>query len=236
MNRGFRLIGLQAGLPRLHGRADATEPMDREWFSGFAKDAASGPLRAGREGLEGDGQADRKNHGGPDKALCVYPMEHHDFWIAEIGPDFGPGAFGENFTVAGALEADVCLGDVFQIGKIVVEISQPRQPCWKLARRWRVKDLALQVERTGRTGWYLRVLQDGLVGAPADAVLLRRPHPEWTVERANEIMHHRKEDRTAAGELAACPALSASWRDSLGRRAHTGNIAPSAARRHGPDA
>jgi MOSC domain-containing protein YiiM len=92
------------------------------------------------------------------------------------------------------------------------------------------------VERTGRTGWYLRVLQDGLVGAPADAVLLRRPHPEWTVERANDIMHHRKEDRTAAGELAACPALSASWRDSLGRRAHTGNIAPSDARRHGPDA
>jgi MOSC domain-containing protein YiiM len=144
--------------------------------------------------------------------------------------DVPPGGFGENFTTAGLLETDVCVGDVFQIGQAVVQVSQPRQPCWKLARRWRIRDLALRVQQTGRTGWYLRVLQEGTIVAGLPLTLVDRPYPEWTVAACYAVLHHRREDVGAARALAACSALSVSWRDSLRRRlageAMTGGTCP----------
>lgn len=214
----MKLLSIQVGTPQTHGHADATEPMDKPWVSGFFKSVVAGPVQVTRTQISGDGQADLVNHGGPDKAINVYPSEHLHYWQAELGLPLPPGAFGENFTVAGSLESDVCVGDVFRVGEVIVQVSQPRQPCWKLARRWRIKDLAARVERTGFTGWYLRVLQEGVVEAPAEFTLLERPHPEWSVALANEIMHHRKDDREAAHALAQCPALSASWITSLSRR------------------
>jgi MOSC domain-containing protein YiiM len=101
------------------------------------------------------------------------------------------------------------------VGQAVVQVSQPRQPCWKLAYRWRMKDLTARVERTGRTGWYLRVLEEGDVAAGQPLVLLDRPFPEWTVQRASGAMAGRKHDRQAALALAALPPLSASWRETL---------------------
>jgi len=100
-----------------------------------------------------------------------------------------------------------------------LQISQPRQPCWKLSRRWRIKDLSARVERSGRTGWYFRVLAEGPVEAGTALELVRRPCPEWTVATANEVMHRRKGDAEAARALAACHGLSESWRESLSRRA-----------------
>jgi MOSC domain-containing protein YiiM len=160
------------------------------------------------------------HHGGADKAVCVYSIEHWGHWQSILPPDQSQaGAFGENFTVQWLKEPDVCIGDVFSIGTAVVQISQPRQPCWKLARRWRMKDLALQVEQTGFTGWYFRVLREGEVAASQLLRLLERPHPEWTVAAANRIMHHERKDRDAAERLSHCPALSSSWRQSLKQRA-----------------
>jgi MOSC domain-containing protein YiiM len=144
------------------------------------------------------------------------------------GLDLPYGAFGENFTVRGVTEADVCIGDVFAVGGVLVQVSQPRQPCWKLARRWRVKDLAARVQATGRTGWYFRVLEEGEVTPGLRLVLRERPWPQWTVARANEIMHERRDDRAAA--LAACPSLSANWRETLHTRAMRG-VNPDPARR-----
>ena len=197
----------------------SNEWWDKPWQTAFHKQPVAGPVHAGALGLAGDAQADLANHGGPDKAICVYPAAHYPHWRRTLNlPDLPQGAFGENFTLADATEDDVCIGDVFRIGSAVVQISQPRQPCWKLARRWRVKDLAAQVERTGWTGWYFRVLQPGEIapGQPVEPV--GRPHPEWRVSLANEIMHHRQADHAAAAALAACPALSASWRESLSHR------------------
>lgn len=215
----MKLLTLQAGLPRAHGSAEATDPMDKPWVSGFFKENVKGPVQVTRTHIIGDGQADLVNHGGPDKAINVYPVEHLQHWRTELKIELPHGAFGENFTVEGCLENDVCIGDVFRVGEVIVQASQPRQPCWKLARRWRIKDLAARVERTGLTGWYFRVLQEGMIEAPADFTLIERPHPEWPVALANEIMHHRKDDLEAARELSKCPALSASWIASLSRRA-----------------
>lgn len=175
-----------------------------------------GPVRLERHNLWGDGQADLIHHGGLDKAVCVYPSEHWFHWHGILPPQqLTGGEFGENFTLEGLTEREVCIGDIFSVGSAVVQISQPRQPCWKLARRWQIKDLAVQVERTGFTGWYFRVLQEGLVESNVALRLMDRPFPEWTVATANHIMHHERGNPKAAEQLHRCPLLSSSWQQTL---------------------
>lgn len=189
---------------------------DKSWTTGFYKRPVTGRVWLGYQGLRGDQQADRKHHGGADKALCVYAVEHYPQWRESLAlPEMPSGAFGENFTMQGLLESGVCIGDIFQIGTARVQVSQPRQPCWKLARRWRIKDLTAQVEQSGRTGFYFRVLKHGWVSAGESFELVERSFPRLTIAHANEVMHLRKEDFAAATELAMCSLLSASWKDSL---------------------
>lgn len=213
-----RVISIQIGKPQ---RREATEGdlSDKPWETAFYKSPIEGLVRVKQLGLEGDGQADLVNHGGADKAICVYPSQYIPYWREELGiKEIGPGAFGENFTVADLTEEEVCIGDIWRAGSTEVQVSQPRQPCWKLARRWQVKDLALRVVQNGYTGWYLRVLQEGQVSPDDSIELLNRPEPTWTIARANEVMHHQKDDRDAASELAAVVLLSESWRLELTKR------------------
>lgn len=231
-----QLLSLQVGMPQTIGRADASDPMDRTWTTGFFKVPVSGSVWLWSDHLEGDGQADLQNHGGPEKAVNVYPAEHYGHWKQNLClPDLPLGAFGENFTTRGLSEGDVCIGDVFEIGGALVQISQPRQPCWKLARRWRVKDLALRVQRSGRTGWYFRVLREGHVRSGTDLTLVERPCPEWTVAAANAVMHEHLHDTEVVRALAACQSLALRWRDTLIKRVTTGTVGNSAARLYGPN-
>ncbi len=217
-NKDIKLLSIQVGLPKTLGTPGASDTMDQEWTTGFFKELVSGPVWAGTTDLAGDGQADLRVHGGPDKAINVYPFEHYAFWLNDLGyKELPNGAFGENFTVAGLLETEVCIGDIFEVGDALVQISQPRSPCWKLARRWRVQDLVARVVHTGKTGWYFRVLREGNVQAGAALVLIERPYPAWTVTVANNIMRQHKENYghkenyRAVHALAECPALSGSW-------------------------
>ena len=230
-NTGIKLLSIQVGLPKTLGTSGASDPMDQEWTTGFFKESVSGSVWVGTTNLAGDGQADLRVHGGSDKAINVYPFEHYAFWLDELdNKELTNGAFGENLTVAGILETDACIGDIFELGGALVQISQPRQPCWKLSRRWRIQDLVAQVVRTGRTGWYFRVLREGNIQAGAALVLVERPYPEWTVTVANNIMLHRKENYVAAHALAECPALSASWKATLSRTTSTEIAADTSAR------
>lgn len=215
------LISVHVGLPRTLGEEGASDPMDRRWTTGFFKEPVKGPVYLRTTNLDGDGQADLIHHGGPDKAVLAYSAEHYAEWrLMMNNPSLAFGALGENFTLEGVSEADVCIGDTWQVGdEVVVQVSQPRQPCWKLARRWRIKSLALQVQETGRTGWYFRVLKEGVVAAGTSLVLKERPNPDWTVERANRVMHADKANIAEALELAAIPLLSENWRTTLIRRA-----------------
>ena len=135
--------------------------------SGIQKTPCTGPVSVTKTGLDGDGHGDRKHHGGPEKALHHYPAEHYVSWRQEI-PELAslvpqPGAFGENLSTTGLDEADVCIGDVFDLGTARVQVAQGRQPCWRLNVRFGRKDMARRVQATGRTGWYYRVLPPGLV-------------------------------------------------------------------------
>jgi MOSC domain-containing protein YiiM len=199
------------------------------WTSAIAKTACDGPVFLGEINFEGDDQADRRVHGGADKAVCVYPEAHYARWWAEtnwperLGPDsFGFGAFGENLTVTGATEDDTCLGDVLRIGEALVEVSQPRSPCWKLGRRWSYPELTARTRDSDRTGWYVRVLETGVVAPGSRIERLERPYPEWTITEVNRVHIHERHDLAAAARLAACPALAAPWSATLRHRVERG--------------
>lgn len=211
-NAGSSLVSIQVGKVR----------SDAEWSTGIFKDAVSGPVVVGPSGIDGDEQGDRVNHGGPDKAICAYAAQHYAFWQRTFGlAALAYGAFGENATIAGTSEADVCIGDTWAIGDLLLQVSQPRQPCWKLARKWGRENFAQQVIASGRTGWYFRVLRGGHVEAGAPCVVTERPYPQWTIAEANRIMYDPPSDTSVSAALANVPLLSASWRRTL-RARHQG--------------
>jgi len=212
------LLSIQVGHPRTYHEPPRFANRAAPWRSGFVKQPVDGPVWLGELNLDGDGQGDLNAHGGVDKAVNVYPAEHYDHWINErLVAGFQPGRFGENFSIRGLLEAEVCIGDVFALGDARVQVSQPRQPCWKLAHFLDTRDMVRRVVECGRTGWYFRVLAPGVVAAGQRLELQERPHPEWPLARANHVMHHARDPEQEA-RLLQCPALSASWRRTLGRR------------------
>ena len=213
------LVSIQVAVPRTFGVDGATDLFEKPWTTGIFKGPVDGPVHVGRTNLSGDGQADAVNHGGIDKAVCAYSGDHYEEWRRLPGlASMAPGAFGENFTLRGLAEPDVCIGDIWRAGEVILQVSQPRQPCWKLARKWGIRDFAEQVVRSGRTGWYFRVLREGWISSGAPMTLAERPSPEWTIASANGVMHGRPVDRQTSATLAALPALSASWRAALLRR------------------
>lgn len=175
-----------------------------------------------RSNFDGDEQADLVNHGGRDKAVCVYPYEHYPYWESELGTRLEMGAFGENLTTRGLLETEVCIGDIYLLGEAAVQISQPRQPCYKLAARYGAQDMPLKVQETGYTGFYFRVLQEGKVSC-ADRLILEQRHPMGiTISFANRIKYIDKENQDSISSILAVEALSDSWRASLSKRLQGG--------------
>ncbi|WP_340697250.1 MOSC domain-containing protein [Cellulosimicrobium funkei] len=194
----------------------------REVPTAFRKQPRVGPVAVGAEGLDGDAQADRRVHGGPEKAVCVYPVEHYAAWRDELGADLPPGAFGENLLTRGLTEDDLLLGDVLALGTATLQVSMPRRPCFKLAAVHGLVDLPDRVQSSGRTGWYLRVLTPGTVRAGATAVVVDRPDRSATVREVNRVMNLDRNDLPAAAALAALPTLPARWRETLARRLRGG--------------
>lgn len=190
-------------------------------LSGIGKTAASHPLRLGPEGFEGDEQADRRVHGGVEKAVHHYPLDHYSDWRAELG-DLqaltAPGGFGENISTAGLTEAEVAVGDTFRLGGALIQVSQGRQPCWRLNHRFGVPDMARRVQQTGRTGWYYRVLQTGTV-TPWDRLeLIDRLAPDWTLRRLWHALYVDRMNLVELEGIAALDVLAEGWRKYAVRR------------------
>lgn len=203
-----RTLALLAGKARYLARGEA---------SAIAKSPVPGPVKIGYLGLEGDEQADLRVHGGPDKALHHYPYDHYARWSAARADEpllAAPGAFGENIATLGLVEEQVCIGDRFRLGSALLEISQGRQPCWKQSERLHWAALPALMVKERRSGWYYRVIEQG-VAAPGDALsLVERPLPAWTVRRVFGLLvagDHRQ-DPAALTVLADMPMLFAGWR------------------------
>lgn len=207
------------GVPKVIGTLNAEQPMEREWRTSIFKEETDERLFLAETNLSGDKQADLKHHGGPEKAVFSYPSEHYHYWQQELSPfEIQPGGMGENFSTFGMLESDVAIGDVFEIGETVIQVSQPRQPCWKPARRFRTKEFAILSQNTGRTGWYYRVLQEGFVQAGQSLKLVARYTPEWTIEQCNQVMHVDRYNFEKAALLAEVSELAINWRTTLSKR------------------
>lgn len=216
MTGSIQLLSVQVGLPQtlIDTNFNGDEPT--EWTTAFHKGPVTGAVWVAGDNVCGDRQASTKTHGGPDKAVCVYPWEHYSYWRERLDlGELNHGAFGENFTLRGQLEEECCIADIVAFGDVVLQVSQPRPPCWRLARRWQRKEFAVQMEENGRTGWYARVIEEGFVEAGTSMRLLDRPHPEWTVGAAHRLVYQPLVDADQIEALASCNALSASWRETL---------------------
>ncbi|MFZ5815671.1 MAG: MOSC domain-containing protein [Bacillota bacterium] len=188
-------------------------------LSAIQKQPLDGPVHLGRLGLEGDQQADLEHHGGPDKAVCVYAYDHYPFWEQELGRTLGPSAFGENLTVEGLPEAAVHIGDIYRLGSALVQVAQPRVPCYKIDRKFGINGVTERIVANGLSGYYLRVLEEGRVQAGDPMVLLERDAQAATVLQANQVFHHRRQDREAMEWLlSATPAIAQVWKDVMKRR------------------
>src|ERR687889_1461578 len=207
----MRIISLNVGLPSAQlyeGRKVIT--------GGAKKSVPRAELRF--ENFDGDRQADQLNHGGLEKAVCVYPFDHYPYWNRQLGRDLQPGAFSENLTVSGAIETEVCVGDVFRIGEALVQVSQPRMPCAKLAGKNRSKMLPKLIANVGYTGFYMRVLSEGMVAA-GDGFDLERAHPERiTIAEVNDIIYEKSYDVALIERLAELPEFSEVGRTLFAQR------------------
>lgn len=195
--------------------------------SGIDKHPVSGRARLGREGLAGDAQGDRKHHGGPEKALHHYALDHYAYWRSAIGERelLGrPGAFGENLATTGLVEAGIAVGDIFRLGSALIQVSQGRQPCWKLNQRFGVPDMALRLQSTGRTGWYYRVIEEGDVAAGDGLVLVDRLSPEWTIDRLWRALYVDMLNMSELADMSRLEHLADGWRRHAAKRSATGQV------------
>lgn len=211
---------VQVGTPHRYGGNSGDGEMGREWETSFFRAPSPERRWLSFTHLEGNVQADTKNHGKPDQAVLLYAAEHYAVWQRELGrPEMGPGGFGENFTLAGISEATACIGDTYEIGEARIQVTGPRYPCIKIAKRWGVPSLTRLVAETGRTGWYCRVLREGWVEPGLPMVLVERPFGRYSVALVNDFGHFRNRDVEAAQELAACPLLPEWWQQLVVIRA-----------------
>jgi len=210
----MKLIAVSVGQPR-----DVQDDRRGAVSTGIWKAPVSRSVHIGELGLEGDGQADLINHGGPDKAVYAYPAEHYPLWARELGrEDLAPAGFGENLTTAGLLESAVWIGDRFRIGTVELEVSQPRTPCFKLGLRFGDAGMVKRFLASGRSGFYLRVVHEGEVTAGDAIERTARGEGAMTVAEVNWLMHWGREERAGAVRAVALPALAAGWRSEFAER------------------
>ncbi len=212
----FTIESIQVGSVMTEGDPESRDIVDRQWTTAFYKQPVSGLVQVRELGIAGDSVADTRFHGGADKAILCYAASHYESWAQEYPKlQMSGGAMGENLTVAGITEAEVCIGDIFKVGSCTLQVSQPRQPCWKISRRWGDKSLLKAVTQSGRTGWYVRVIDEGDIRRGNELKLLERPNDSWSVARANDMMFGREADQLAFFELMNLPELAEAWKADL---------------------
>jgi MOSC domain-containing protein YiiM/ferredoxin-NADP reductase len=205
-----RLLSVNVGLPR------DIPWRDRTVRTAIWKTPVAGPCRARRLNLEGDGQGDLAGHGGEQRAILVYQMESYRYWQGRLGrSDFVLGQFGENFTVVGLPDDEVCIGDRYRIGTALFEVTQPRTTCYRVGIRMDEPQMAALLTSAGRPGFYLRVLEEGDVAAGDAVVCVERGPERMTVAVVNSLLYSNAHPRELLDRALRIPALSPGWRGSF---------------------
>ncbi|WP_340026234.1 MOSC domain-containing protein [Paenibacillus sp. FSL K6-1096] len=207
----MEVVSLNVGKPK------TVEYRNQPLSTGIYKLPVAGPLVIRAEGFDGDGQADLVNHGGPDKAVCVYPLKHYAYWEEQLGRKLDYSAFGENITARGLLETEVCIGDVYEIGTALLQVSQPRFPCFKLSQKHGPADMPARVLSTGYSGFYFRVLREGQIAAGDRIVKRESGTGRFPVKQVLYFMEHGRKDQSGLAELARLESLAGGIRERFRR-------------------
>lgn len=190
--------------------------------TGIFKQPVAGRVMLRRTNLDGDGQADLRVHGGPDKAVYAYTFEHYGYWSKELKrDDFAYGQFGENLTVAGMPEDEVFIGDVFRIGGATMQVSQPRVPCFKLGIKMQMPTIIRPFLQSLRVGFYLRVVEEGEVGAGDQIERLQGGAGGISVREVCRLLYFEKADLGAIRDAAQLADLSRDWKELFLNRLET---------------
>jgi MOSC domain-containing protein YiiM len=196
-------------------------PFNGAELSAITKRPRESAVQVLTEGLAPDEQADRRVHGGPEMALHLYPLDHHAWWRGEIGDHPAldePGGFGSNLAVSGLTEEMVHIGDRFRLGTALIEVSQPRQPCWKIEHRFGHKGMVARIIASGRSGWYFRVIETGEVAAGDSLERVATGAEDWSVARVFRTLVAGKATRDELAELAALATLAPKLREKASAR------------------
>lgn len=186
---------------------------DRFVPSGIFKAPVHGSVRVRTLNLDGDRQADLTVHGGEYKAVYLYPSEHYPFWQQELGRQLEWGSLGENLTTAGIIEENICAGDQLQIGSAVLQVTQPRLPCFKLAAKFQRNDIIETLLKSRKTGFYTRVVQEGSLQSGDSIVLLQRDRVQLSIHELAGLYFDKQAPRAEIERALSVAALSNSWRE-----------------------
>ena len=217
----MRVVSINVGLPR------EVEAQGTIVLTSIFKTPASGPVQVRWLNLEGDQQSDLRVHGGADKAVYVYPAEHYGFWRAELPAAALPwGVFGENLTTNGLREDTTYVGDRFHIGSAELVVTQPRIPCFKLGIRFGRPDMVKRFLESGRSGFYLRVAQEGAVSVGDPITLVAREHGSLTVADLVGVYTAEAPNHDLLRRASELPALPAGWRDHFRKQLENTTASP----------
>ncbi|WP_112179918.1 MOSC domain-containing protein [Paraliobacillus zengyii] len=208
----YQIVSLNIGQPKVR------ELQGKMVETGFIKERVTESIWLSKTGFNGDGQADLKNHGGLDKAILLYPYDHYAFWEGKYNRKFNIPAFGENLTIEGLTEETVYIGDEFELGEAIIQVSQPRQPCFKIAGVHQLKDITALVTETGYGGYYCRVIKEGYVSSKDTLKFKKKYKREFSIKSVHNLLFHDRENQHAMKELLQVDSLANSVKRTLSKR------------------
>lgn len=215
----IKLISVQVGRVKSYGDKDSKAFLEKYWESASFKEVVNGKVFVGKTGLAGDEVADKIHHGGLEKALFANSYENYEEWAEFLALETIPfGALAENLTISGLHESSVCLGDIHKIGSALLQVSQPRKPCWKIAARWRNKKFTNEIYTTGLTGWYYRVLEEGFVEAGDEVNVVSQDESKVSILDANMAFANPIKYRDILEKIANISSIALSYKISVTNR------------------
>ncbi|WP_313427844.1 MOSC domain-containing protein [Siminovitchia terrae] len=212
MGTNIELKNFSIGLPK-----NVTYGKDKVMVSGICKQTIDEAFLA-KDGFNGDGVADLRYHGGPDRAVCIYPYEHYSLWEQEFSTKLPPSTFGENLTVQNMLENDVYIGNIYRIGDAVIQVTQGRIPCSTITKRVGIPLLLKRMIETGFTGYLCRVLEEGIVRKNSSITLLESHPKQVSILYANDIYFRHPKDVGGMKKILEVDELAVEWHELLTKR------------------
>ncbi|MFA5461650.1 MAG: MOSC domain-containing protein [Sulfurimonas sp.] len=213
------VISIQAGKVKSYGDKESSDFLDKYWQSSFFKEIVNSKIYISKNGLAGDEVADKVHHGGLEKAVFANSYENYKEWAEFLGVESLPfGALGENLTITGLHESSVYLGDIHKIGTTLLQVSQPRKPCYKIAKRWSNKKFTNEIYITGLTGWYYRVLQEGDIISGDEVIVKGSDESRVSILEANMAFANPIKYRDILEKILSIDSIAPSYRSSIKMR------------------